>query len=66
MAPKRPKEDLEKVTINLRAGDARFLNEHIPDAGGYSTVIRRLVAAWVDKVKAEKAEKGIVEEPINV
>lgn len=61
MPRNKPKADLEKVTINLRAGDALFINEHLPEAGGYSTVIRRMVAAWVDRIKEEKAARGIQE-----
>ncbi len=67
MSRQRPRAELEKVTINLRSGDALFLNEHLPEAGGYSAVIRQIVAAWVDKIKAEKVAKGLQDtEAVNV
>lgn len=57
---------LTKVTINLRAGDPDFIHEHFPELG-YSLAIRQIVAAWVDRIKAEKVAKGIEEvEAINV
>lgn len=51
-----PKERFDKVTLNLRKGDADFLAEHFPI--GYSAAIRGLVAAYVDRVVAAK-EKTI-------
>jgi len=53
---------LVKVTINLREGDPDFINEHIPELG-YSHVIRRIVAEYVDKIKAAKAAAGLEETP---
>lgn len=46
-----------KVTLNLREGDADFLAQHYPELG-YGVVIRQLVAAAVDKIKADLDSKG--------
>lgn len=48
--------DLEKVTLNLRKGDAEFLAYHHPQHG-YQVAIRLLIASYVDKVKATIDEK---------
>lgn len=45
---------LEKVTINIREGDADSLSEWFP-ASGYSVVIRDIVRAYVDRTRAKLA-----------
>jgi hypothetical protein len=57
-----PKERFDKVTLNLRKGDADFLAEHFPI--GYSAAIRGLVAAYVDRVVAAKG--AVMQEPERV
>lgn len=55
MKRKSPYE-LEKVTLNLRKGDAEFLASHHPQHG-YQVAIRLLIASYVDKVQAAVAEQ---------
>jgi hypothetical protein len=47
-----PKERFDKVTLNLRKGDADTLSVMFPQ--GYSFAIRQLVAAFVDKAEAKR------------
>lgn len=48
--------DLEKVTLNLRKGDADFIAQHHPQHG-YQVAIRLLIASYVDKVQRMVEEK---------
>lgn len=41
------KDELQKVTLNLRHGDVRRIREMYPKAGA-SAVIRQIVANYVD------------------
>lgn len=45
----RPKRnDLEKVTLNLREGDMKKMSEMFPDIGG-GPAVRELLTKFVDK-----------------
>lgn len=49
----RPRENLHKITIRLRAGDAEAIDAFHP-ALGHNKVIRGLVARYVEKLKARE------------
>jgi hypothetical protein len=54
-----PKERFDKVTLNLRKGDADELALMFPN--GYSWAIRKLVEAFVDRTKAKREAGQTVE-----
>ena len=50
--PKAESEGLQKVTLNLVAGDMERLRTFFPDVGA-SVVVRRLVHQYVKKLEGE-------------
>jgi len=53
--PKNSDGDLQKHTLNLRAGDYAVLQEHYPDIGA-AVIIRRIVHKFVEQILAEGTE----------
>jgi hypothetical protein len=53
-AKRDPKAHFDKVTLNLRKGDADHLSLWFPEKG-YSAVIREIVAAFVERTRAKQA-----------
>lgn len=50
-----PKEELQKHTLLLHAGDYETLQSMYPDIGA-SPVIRRIVRAFINKIEAQGNE----------
>ena len=55
MARKLP-DDLQKHTLNLRAGDFAQLGEMFPKLGA-SVAVRRIISSVVDKYNESNADK---------
>lgn len=52
--PRKPNGNLQKHTLNLRAGDVEFLQQAYAARGvKASDIIRRLVAHAVDKIRQQ-------------
>jgi hypothetical protein len=54
--PRKKPEDLQKHTLNLRAGDFERLGEIFPDLGP-SVALRSIISAVIDKHHASIAPK---------
>ena len=61
--PAKLKEDLQKVTLLLRAGDSVRLRDIYPDLP-WSTVVRTLVSKHIDQITSGQAPAP--KEPVKI
>lgn len=50
------RDELIKVTLNLRKGDPERLREHFPQFS-YGAIVRKLVSDYVDRLDVQAAQE---------